>query len=356
VATCRADAASSSRIHRREGPVEWASHLEIAGARVLCLPSIVSVTLALGSPPADAVTPTPAGARVDVARPLAAPAPSRPLTATAGLPTDGAAPLTTTLRAGPELASDPPRVLAPLRAGGSAGRVAPETGLPRSGVAPLDTPAGDVADPWAPAGTTPATRRPRVAAPFGTGPALKLDPPDPRRLHVLRIELLTGPVWRIRTTETQLITSLEAGRLQGFSGTFHLGVIVAPDREAVSVSDFPIGAGFVARRLLGRRSLSGSVGLTAGVLVHRAVTDFGLLHRVDPDFQLPLRFAWTVGPVGLSLAILQGFSARERAYYRRGVEVWQRIAYRVGVAIGLHFEIGVGGAGSRRAARRRQTP
>ncbi|MBZ5711777.1 hypothetical protein [Nannocystis pusilla] len=156
-------------------------------------------------------------------------------------------------------------------------------------------------------------------------------------------------MWRIRTTESMVLASLEAGRLQGFSGTFHVGMIVAPDRQIIGANDFPIGGGFVARRRLGQRSLYGSVGLTAGLLVHRADTDLGVVRRVDPDFQLPLKFAWTAGRVGLTVALLQGFSVRTRTYERRGVEVWKRIPYRIGLAIGLHFDVGVGRARPRRS-------
>ncbi|WAS90622.1 hypothetical protein [Nannocystis punicea] len=159
-------------------------------------------------------------------------------------------------------------------------------------------------------------------------------------------------MWRIRTTEALVLFNLEAGRLQGFSGTFHAGMFVAPDRDVVGVNDFPIGAGFVARRRLGRDSLWGSVGLTGGILVHRAATDLGLVHRVDPDFQVPLKFAWNAGRVGLSVALLQGFSVRTRTYERRGVEVWKRIPYRIGLAIGLHFDVGVGRARPRRSPTR----
>ncbi|MBA3545936.1 MAG: hypothetical protein H0T76_05610 [Nannocystis sp.] len=171
---------------------------------------------------------------------------------------------------------------------------------------------------------------------------------------MVRLELLVGPVWRIRTAEALILASVEVGRLQGFSGTFHAGVFVAPDRNFVGVNDFPIGGGFVARRRLGKGSLFGSVGLTAGILVHRAATDLGIIHRVDPDFQLPLRFGWTAGQVGLSLALLQGFSVRTRTYSSRGVEVWERIPYRVGFAVGLHFDVGVGPAKPRRSARDRR--
>jgi len=220
-------------------------------------------------------------------------------------------------------------------------------GDPDEGATPRPSaPLNNASRPSAPVGS------PAVAAPFGPGPTLPPpERPDPRTLRAVRIEFLVGPVWRIRTTEALLQASIEVGRLQGFSGTFQAGMFVAPDRTFVAVNDFPIGAGFVARRRLGRRSLFGSVGLTAGILVHRAATDLGVIHRVDPDFQVPLRFGWSAGRVGLSVALLQGFSVRARSYSRRGVEVWERIPYRIGLAVGLHFDVGVGQAKPRRSTR-----
>lgn len=350
---------------------------------VLCFPSIASVVLVLGSAPAsdraaapaDEATSEPAELPADLDAPLHG-RPAAP--GSAHLPAHGVAPLSDSARArSPALASSVPEGgAAPLRANISERESA--TGwLPGFGVAPLNmrlgAPGGG-ADPRAsvPAGTivAPFGRGPsrvpgrpdsRASAPIGSPasgePSLTPDLPDPRALRVVRLELLVGPVWRIRTAETLLLASLEVGRLQGFSGTFHAGMFVAPDREFVGVNDFPIGAGFVARRRLGQRSLFGSVGLTAGILVHRAATDLGVIHRVDPDFQLPLRFGWTAGRVGLSVALLQGFSVRTRSYSRRGVEVWERIPYRIGFAVGLHFDAGVGPAKPRRSAHyRRQMP
>lgn len=260
---------------------------------------------------------------------------------------------------------------APLRAGprveGSAGAlevrgVAPLNGLrsPASagaleirGVAPLNGPAyaeGDGAvrvRAFAPLsapvrGLAPAD--PGVAAvatPFGPGGPVPERPElDPRKLYVVRIEVLVGPVWRIRPGELMSVVGIEAGRVQGFSGAFHAGLLVAPDRDVVDVIDAPIGAGFVYRHRLGNSQLNASAGLSAGLLVHRAGTDRGVIHRVDPDFQLPLRLAWTVGEVGFSFVVLQGFNFRSRTYDRRGAEVWHRIPYRVGFAVGIHFDIG----------------
>ena len=147
------------------------------------------------------------------------------------------------------------------------------------------------------------------------------------------------------------LASVEFGKQRGFSGMVQGGVIVAPDRGVVAVLDFPIGAGFVFRHRFGQRSLYGSAGLTAGLLVHRAATERGLIHRVDPDFQIPLRLAWSVGKLGFSFALLQGLSTRSRTYERRGTDVWHRIPYRIGFAIGIHFDIGVGRTRSRRANR-----
>lgn len=288
---------------------------------VLCLRSIA--VLVLGSP---ASPPTSAAAAADA---TTAEAPVRADTRPAPLPVHGVAPLRwQTVSPTPASSSAPRTVAEPLRSRASTWAAV---------AAPLDA----VRD----------TRWPKLAAPLGTGPTLTPEQLDPRKLMAYRLELLVGPVWRIRTPEVLALANFEAGRLQGFSGSLHVGVIVAPDRDSVSVLDFPIGAGFVARRHLGRRSLHGSVGLTAGILVHRALTERGVIRRVDPDFQLPLKFAWTVGPVGLSIALVQGFSVRPRTYSRRGIELWHRIPYRVGFAVGIHFAIGEGREKPRRSAR-----
>lgn len=329
---------------------------------MLCPCSIASVLL-FGSPATptgaiDDATGAPAELPADVATPLRdgveAPPPS-----VRWLPQGGAAPLSPpALRQSPH----PP----------------PATALPSDGAAPLSAwaqhhspypppaprPPGDAAPPYPPpAGATSSPTAPLVrpaadadrsrtiAAPFGRGPTLPVVRIDPRQQRVVRIELLIGPVWRVRTTELMSQASVEVGRLQGFSGTGHGGVIVAPDRDFIAAADFPIGAGFVYRRRLGERSLHGSVGVSAGLLVHRAATERGVIHRVDPDIQVPLRFAWTAGEVGFSVALLQGFSGRGRTYSRRGAEVWSRIPYRIGFVVGIHFDVGLKRTRSRRAAR-----
>lgn len=210
--------------------------------------------------------------------------------------------------------------------------------VPPDGIAPLSPEAN-----WTPPSAAgPAAGNSQTpVAPLGEGPPPPPEP-DPRELRVVRPKLVVGMLWRIERAEPLVLASVEFGRLQGLSGSFHTGVIVAPDRDFVSVIDVPIGAGFVARRPLGNRSVFGSVGLSAGMLVHRAGTNLGVVHRLDPDLQLPLELAWTPGRVGMSIVVLQGLSLRGRTYERRGAVVWERIPYRVGLAIGLHFDVGVG--------------
>src|SRR5690606_32230086 len=130
------------------------------------------------------------------------------------------------------------------------------------------------------------------------------------------------PVWRIRKADTLLMVGAEAGRMRGLSGTFHTAIIVPGDRDVVQVLDVPIGGGVVARGQLRNKPLYGSVGLSAGILVHRARTEHGVIHRVDPDVRLPLRVAWTIAGVGASVAVVPGYSVRERTYERRGAVVW----------------------------------
>lgn len=304
------------------------SDLDVIGVHVLCLRPIASVVLMLGSPASTPMSPVGAdGPSAD------APLRASPAPAPAGLPVHGVAPLR--FQTPPPVSAAPQDVAAPLRAPPLTPPLTPTPPV----TTPLSTESRDAPATWS-----------KLAAPLGSGPTRTPERTDPRTLRAIRLELLIGPMWRIRPAETMFLASVEAGRLQGFSGIFHVGVIVAPDRDAIAAIDLPIGAGFVARRRFGERPLYGSVGLTAGLLVHRAATERGVIHRVDPDFQLPLRFAWTAGPVGLSIALLQGFSVRPRTYSRRGVEVWSRIPYRIGFAVGIHFAIG-----DRRTTPRRST-
>ena len=127
-----------------------------------------------------------------------------------------------------------------------------------------------------------------------------------------------------------------------------------PDRDFVQALDFPIGVGAVARGRLRKRPLYGSIGLSAGVLVHRAKTEAGLIHRVDPDFRLPIRFAWTGATAGLSVAIIQGWSVRSRSYERRGAAIWSRTPYRIAFVLGLHFDLMAGRAKTRSSSGRRK--
>ncbi|MEZ4380603.1 MAG: hypothetical protein R3A79_04615 [Nannocystaceae bacterium] len=215
-------------------------------------------------------------------------------------------------------------------------------GLPKSGAAPLDR-----RDPA-------AADFPELRVPFGAGPELPPAPrPAPRELRLLRLDLMTGPVWRLESTEPTVQGSVEFGRAQGLSAGLFASVIVAPERQFVGVLDAPVGVGPVLRGRLRERSIYGSVGLSAGVMIHRARIDSGVIHRVDPDLQLPLKVAFTAQNVGFTLAVLNGFSFRGRTYERRGVTVWSRFPYRVGVALGVHFDVEAGAARTRSGDRRR---
>lgn len=136
----------------------------------------------------------------------------------------------------------------------------------------------------------------------------------------------------------------EIGPMRGFSGVFATAVLADPRRTSVKAIDVPIGGGVLFRGRLPRRPLYASIGLTAGLLVHRAKTERGLHHAIDPDLRLPIRFAWTIATVGVSLAIEQGYSFRDRDYSRRGAVVWSKGAYRIGFMIGLHLDVVAGRA------------
>lgn len=233
----------------------------------------------------------------------------------------------------------------------------PPSSLPPDGAAPLDAPVRE-------AGVV-HPEKPIVARPYGSG-ARPPPPPDPRKQWIARIDVMTGPQFRKPAVDTLVATSLEYGRSHGFAGIFHTGILVGGpairgreffgvDPDIPTALDFPIGVGALARARMKRRPVFASIGLTFGMLIHRAKTERGIVRRVDPDFRVPIRFAWTIAKLGMSLAFEHGYSVRSRSYSRQGAEVWSRPAYRVGFLIGLHWDVAVpavrGGTGSRRRGR-----
>lgn len=217
--------------------------------------------------------------------------------------------------------------------------------LPRRGWDPLES-----AAPEAPRDGLPPIEG---EAPLGIPPPPAPKKPLDKKLERLaRVDLVAGPVWRSSQVDTLLSTSAEFGRMHGFSASFHTSMIVSTipgtffTEPVVSRNfDFPIGFGAVLRGRVKERPLYGSVGLSAGILVHRANTETGVVHRVDPDLRLPIRLAWTIAGAGVSLAIVPGYSFRDRFYERRGQRVWERYAIRIGLALGLHWDIPAGRKG-----------
>ena len=192
--------------------------------------------------------------------------------------------------------------------------------------------------------TTPrddAPEKPWIARPLNSEPPPVEPPLDPKRTSIVRVDLTSGPLFRLRVPDALVATGVEYGRMHGFSGAFHTGIIIASDRRSVRGLEFPIGIGAIVRGRLPRRPLFASIGLTIGMLVHRAGTDRGVIRRVDPDLRLPIRFAWTIEGIGISFTIEQGYSVRGRSYEDRGAAVWARHAYRIGFTAGLHFDLQV---------------
>jgi len=208
--------------------------------------------------------------------------------------------------------------------------------LYRGGIEPLagDRPSGPNADP------------PEISRPLGDGPPRPVVTPlDPRTTRLVRLDFQLGPVFRVRPTDVMTTLGVAVGPMQGISGTFHTSFIFASQRAFVGVYDVPIGAGAVLRGRLRNRPLYGSVGLTGGILVHRAETlERGVLHRVDPDIRLPLRASWAISDVGLTLSLVPAYSVRSRTYETRGAEVWNRHSVRIALLIGLHWDIVAGRA------------
>lgn len=300
-----------------------------------------------------------------VALGLVAPARAEPEPPPVELPPEAASPLDGRTPARSPASGLPPDGTKPLQRASSA-RVPPlETTLPPDGAAPLDGPSPahrrTPTAPLPPDGTEPLDERsagsatpPTLDLPLGMGPKPKpARPPDPATVRLVRVDFMLGPVWRIRPTDLAFGTSVEFGRMHGFSAAFHTDMILVTEREPVRAFDFPIGVGAIARGKLRDKQLYGSVGLTVGMLVHRAKFEDQLVHRVDPDFRLPIRLAWTVGGIGASVAVVPGYSVRERLYERRGAVVLNRHSVRIGLMVGLHWDVTAGRAKARRYHRRR---
>jgi hypothetical protein len=233
---------------------------------------------------------------------------------------------------------------------------APPDATPLEGPQPAE-PAPVERDPT-PSGSTPLEPEP-AALPPTPAESKPARGPVPRRAHVVRVSLAFGPAWRIREVDPLLTAGVEYGRAHGFSGVFHASLIPRERRRpsaVPAVTEATMGVGAVARGRL-KRPLDGSIGLTAGIRIHRAATDIGVMHRVDPDFTLPIQGAWTIRGIGLHLAVVPGYSVRARAYESRGEVVWRRSAFRVGLLFGLHWDVIVhrnAAEGSGRTGRRRR--
>jgi hypothetical protein len=189
---------------------------------------------------------------------------------------------------------------------------------------------------------------------------------DRKTAHMLRLHLMYGPAFRIRDVDSLLSFGAEYGRMHGFSGALHTELLPPPPGlgEPVRVTEATLGGGAVLRGRTANRPLFGSIGLTAGIRIHRAHTDAGVSHRVDPDLRLPIQGSWTIRVVGLSLSVVQAYSFRNREYESRGSIVWHRSAYRICLLLGLHFDVVTRGRDGRRspkgpdpnAPRARRTP
>jgi hypothetical protein len=168
---------------------------------------------------------------------------------------------------------------------------------------------------------------------------------------MLRANFLLGPMFRGREVDAVLAAGLEYGRMHGVSGALH-GAFTPPhprqffDTRQVIVRESALGAGPILRGRPRRVDwpVYGSVGLTVGIRIHHADTGTGVVRRVDPDFRVPIQLAWTMANVGLSFALVQGYSIRTREYESRGVVQWGRSAYRIGLMFGLHWDMIVGPA------------
>jgi hypothetical protein len=196
-------------------------------------------------------------------------------------------------------------------------------------------------------GSDPAKAEPATGVtPFEedkhTPPPEPPKPLDPKATYMVRMHAMVGPQWRIRDIEALLSLGVEYGKMSGFSGALHVTMIPPPPRNdferTVRVLESGLAAGAIARGRL-KKPLYGSIGLLVGIRIHRAATDDQVVHRVDPDLVLPIQGAWTIKKAGMSLALVQGYSFRDRAYESRGEVLWRRSAYRVGLMFGIHLDL-----------------
>jgi hypothetical protein len=310
-------------------PISSACSLALLG-----LPCLAAAPASAGSEAPPVERPPEAASPLDGPTPAPARPPATPVPWSGAEPLHGSAP--------PASAAPlPPEGAKPLDGPTPAHRRSPAAPLPSDGVEPLHErpPSSD--------------GRLTIERPLGLGhePA-PAEPLDPASLRLVRIDLMVGSVWRIREADASIGTSVEVGRMHGFSGAFHTDFIIVSDRDSVRALDVPIGLGAIARGRLRGEPLYGSVGLSAGILVHRANTERGVVHRVDPDFRLPIRLAWTMADFGLSVAVVTGYSVRDRVYERRGAEVLKRHSVRVGLMVGVHWDVMAGRAKARRYHRR----
>lgn len=293
--------------------------------------SFAILSLLAGALASTSPGPEPSSPKAEEGRPASAsrwagadPSPTR-------LPARGVSPLDPqSPHAGVPVPNLPPDGAEPLEGPEPAHSTPPASPMPVDGITPLDD-------------LEPSSLGPlELDVPLGMGPQPPRPKPlDPKATSLVRVDAMVGSVWRIREADPTVATSVEWGRMHGFSAAFHTEILVATDRDFVRALDFPIGVGAIARGRLRNRPLYGSVGLTAGLLVHRAGRDGGVFRRVDPDFRIPIRLAWTVGRIGASLAFVTGYSVRDRIYERRGAPVFERRAIRVGLVLGLHWDLTV---------------
>ena len=246
------------------------------------------------------------------------------------LPVRGVSPLDPqSPQAGAPVPNLPPEGADPLEGPRPAHSTPPASPMPSDGITPLDD-------------LEPSAGPLKLDVPLGMGPQPPRPKPlDPKATSLVRVDAMVGSVWRIRQADPTIAASVEWGRMHGFSAAFHTEMMVVTDRDFVRALDFPVGVGAIARGRLRNRPLYGSVGLSAGLLVHRAGRDEAVFRRVDPDFRIPIRLAWTVGRIGASLAVVTGYSVRDRIYERRGAPVFERRAIRVGLVLGLHWDLTV---------------
>lgn len=175
---------------------------------------------------------------------------------------------------------------------------------------------------------------------FGATPVLleRAPPPPPPNPMLLRTHAALGVQGGRQFAEPTVAAALSIGRWTGPVGELRGKIAPSSGADFRALDSF-VSAGMLARFAYGER-IHAAFGITGGVLIHRFDhEDEATVVRVDPQATVPVRLSITTrSGFGLDLVLTQTYSIRDRRYIRDGNELWSRPAYRIGGAVGCHFD------------------